>query len=437
MIFITPIIIILFSVFLIYKLDFFRSTNLSSRFLLAIFGLKLLAGLFLFLIYSYYYPERNTGDTFKYFDDGKIIFQAFDKSISDGLKMLTGINSEEDHLKKYYFAMSNWYKPYDYSAYNDNRLIIRINAFIFFISRGNFHVHSIIFNFLAFTGLTAIFKILKNTTQHKKLLASFILLSPSVLLWSSGVLKESILLFAFGMFLYFFFEFLRNKKILHLIFCFLFIFILSLSKIYVLLAIVPSLIAFYISLSAIKIRPVYIFIGVHLCILLFMFGAKYLSPALDIPSAIVQKQQDFYNVATSSKAESVIATTKITPQLFSFIKATPEAILNSLFRPFWWDVKKIIMLPNAIESSALLLCMILMMLFPKKPETETLPILLVCIFFSFTLAVLIGMTTPVIGAIVRYKIPFMPFLLTTILICTDTEKLKMNLSPSSKKYLHE
>jgi hypothetical protein len=48
------------------------------------------------------------------------------------------------------------------------------------------------------------------------------------------------------------------------------------------------------------------------------------------------------------------------------------------------------------------------------------------------LFVLIGFTTPVIGSIVRYKTPAMPFLLMVILLLIDTKKLLNKFTSLSK-----
>jgi hypothetical protein len=48
-------------------------------------------------------------------------------------------------------------------------------------------------------------------------------------------------------------------------------------------------------------------------------------------------------------------------------------------------------------------------------------------FFTLTLGALIGWVTPVLGAIVRYKIPLLPFLLIIPIYYMDTEKLPQQL----------
>ena len=43
--------------------------------------------------------------------------------------------------------------------------------------------------------------------------------------------------------------------------------------------------------------------------------------------------------------------------------------------------------------------------------------------FSLFLLTIIGLTTPILGAIVRYKIPALPFLILVALLFLDVQKL--------------
>jgi len=52
-------------------MEFFSIEGLSRKEISAIFILKIIAGVVLYLIYTYYYTDRKSADIFKYFDDGK------------------------------------------------------------------------------------------------------------------------------------------------------------------------------------------------------------------------------------------------------------------------------------------------------------------------------------------------------------------------------
>ena len=76
----------------------------------------------------------------------------------------------------------------------------------------------------------------------------------------------------------------------------------------------------------------------------------------------------------------------------------------------------------------------LRVLFFKKPSAETKKMVLFCFSFTLFLSAVIGMVTPVLGAIVRYKVPLLPFFVIGFLLLLDKEKL-VNKFPFLKKYL--
>jgi hypothetical protein len=57
--------------------------------------------------------------------------------------------------------------------------------------------------------------------------------------------------------------------------------------------------------------------------------------------------------------------------------------------------------------------------FQKK---ETNPLLLTAVYFTITLGALIGWVTPIVGAIVRYKIPLLPFFIIIPIYYTQFNK---------------
>src|SRR3954470_13055434 len=60
----------------IYKLKFFQLEGLGKWTPSLFFLLKIIAGIALWLVYTYYYTDRSTSDIWKYFDDGKVMFGA-------------------------------------------------------------------------------------------------------------------------------------------------------------------------------------------------------------------------------------------------------------------------------------------------------------------------------------------------------------------------
>jgi hypothetical protein len=188
-----------FLLILIDKIPFFKNSGFQRYSLWLAFLIKVGCGLMVYIIYAFYYGNRIESDTFKYFDDSYYMYEALYNKPVDFFKMIFGIQCEGEYFDlNYYNKMNNWYRVYENSLYNDNRLIIRVNAVLRIFSFGNYHVHSIILNFIAFTGSIGLTRFFLHFIKSKWKVYIAVFLVPSVIFWSSGILKESLLLFAMG-----------------------------------------------------------------------------------------------------------------------------------------------------------------------------------------------------------------------------------------------
>ncbi len=425
-----PLFYLLFLLALIGKLHYFKNSGFSSLSLSFAFILKVFAGFFVYVIYSQYYPNRLEADTFRYFDDSKIMFESIQHSPLDFLKMLTGIgcNTEEFNIE-YFNRMYNWFRPYDDGLFNDNRLIIRINAFIRIFSFGNYHVHSIFFNFLSFLGLVELGKFFLKQRFSKGAVYFVLFLIPSFVFWSSGILKETILVAILGVFLHQLYRVSVEKynplAILIVLTCF---FLLAILKIYVLVSFVP-LVVFLL----VRNQPWPIFGNTYfpLVFSLVLFSIFSLFPlGIDPIKIIVTKQHNFIALAEFLDAQSKIDIPYLRENIGSFLSATPSAFVNTLLRPFPWDIHSVIILLPFLEN-VLFILLIGMILYTRKTmldsfiDKKMVFQFMVVVVFLF---IIIGLTTPVIGAIVRYKVPALPFLYLVVV-----EQIHFNaLRPLSK-----
>ena len=341
------------------------------------------------------------------------------------VQMVLGINTDASYLTPYYKQMWNWYKPWAAATYHNNRIIIQFNALVYLFSFGYYNVHTVFMCFLSLIGLTGIYKtffpLLKNKSKE---LAFAVFLIPSVLFWGSGVLKEGIILFALGMLIYNLYQFLFCK--ISSIGFFWIVFsatILALTKIYVFAAFFPSV----LSLILLKITGnQYMFLkfaGVHLLIFILVVNMYRLNPNWDVMNVLQHKQWSFITMAKKGNAGSFISTKILEPNTVSLLKNAPEAIVNTLFRPHLFESKSLFMLMSALENMFLIILIFASFLFFKKPNKENLPLLYTSVFFVLTLSLLIGIVNPVLGSIVRFRIPLLPFYAIIFLLLLDKEKL--------------
>ena len=496
---------IAFFLFLINKMNFFRIGNIPIRWFQGAFVLKVLSGFLLYLIYTYYYSDRSTSDIWKYYDDAMVMYSTLHQAPADFFKMLFGIGNNTPHFEQYYDQMNHWYRPYGSSVANDTHTIIRFNAFVRLFSLGHYNVHSMVVNFLGLVGLTGILHFLKQMDPNKeRWFFAGVFLMPGMMFWASGVLKEPLLLFGLGLFLFGVMKLTNDgfsvKSVIIVLFS---LFFLLTVKSYALAAIGLGLIAWILSRNFNSIHPVVWFAGVFLLGFVGLIGLDKVAPEKSLFKRMAQRQYEFYQLAGGGtyikttandtlyigaenhkdlefisdrkelrisdavnavywkdakkesatsislesgenyqvlldygKTGSTIDIPILEPNAWSMLKAVPMALINATFRPYPWMIRSPFMALSGLENMMILVLLILAV-FKFQAEVLRNPIFWVSISFALIIIVLTGLVTPVVGAIVRYKVPALPFLVCSIVAVINTasiERYALDKFPVLKKY---
>jgi hypothetical protein len=111
---------------------------------------------------------------------------------------------------------------------------------------------------------------------------------------------------------------------------------------------------------------------------------------------------------------SAISIPRLDGTVLSTLKAMPMALVNALFRPFPQDVTSPLML-IAIGENLLLMLLLVLALARMDKALLTQPLFWLCVSFAIVILILTVLVTPVVGAIVRYKVPALPFIVAAIL----------------------
>lgn len=144
------------------------------------------------------------------------------------------------------------------------------------------------------------------------------------------------------------------------------------------------------------------------------------------------KETEYRLLLDYGKTGSTIEIQKLEPNILSFLKATPKALYNTYFRPFFFESFSPFILMAGFENLFIILLTIVAIIFAdKKILTEKL--FWLCVFFTIVIFALTGLITPVIGAIVRYKIAALPLLLIALFMLIDKDKLITKL-PFLKRF---
>lgn len=488
-------------------MKFFECDGLSRLALSGIFVLKIIFGVALSLIYTYYYTDRSTADIFKFFDASEIMYNVFWEKPGDFFRLLFGVQNDNMYFEQNYNTyMMNWTPKYNSNFAHETHTMIRFNTVLRFISFGYYNVHTVFMCFISLTGLTAIYKTFAPFLANKKTeLAVVIFLIPAVLFWSSGVLKEGLMFFGLGMLIHYFHRLSEKgvslKAILWI--CFAAI-LLRYTKLYLLIAILPCLVAvFWVTRSSYKhviIKYGIVFIG----FVVLGLNVHRIYPSPKPLETLATKQKNFINVAKGGaylqrntglltdtiyigpndmncikelrqekfgqfityvrlkagceyqviRGEHFIASgvvdekdtltylmfaklgnpgsaikiEKLSPELSSFIKHIPGAIRNTWLRPYLWEAKSPLLLVAALENILIMLICMVCVIFMKRLRSVEINLLCFSLTFVFTISTLIGLITPILGAINRYRVPVLPFLLITFLLLLNKEKLIRKLA---------
>jgi len=409
---------------------FFSDSGITTTQLWLLFSVKLIIGFGLTWIYTAYYTNRLEADIFKYFDDSEVLYNSLFSDPTDFFKMLFGYKNDNEYFfNTYYVEMNNWDHVYKSSTYNDARTIIRLNAIIRLFSLGNIHIHTLFFTALSMIGFTGIFRSFKDFFSNKKgALIIAVFLIPSVIFWSSGALKESILIFGMGILIYALKQLTEQRINIKLLTLFILSFnLLFLIKFYVLLALLPCVMGYFITIKFQIKYPFIIYSSVVVVLSVFAFNSRGIPPHFDFVEILITKQKDFIRLALITEPGSRFELTKLEPTFFRIAQAVPEAIANCFIRPLITKGNRLVFLPSIIENT-LILALIILSFFSGlkrkvKLTVETKNIFWFSVFFTLILFTIIGLTTPVSGALVRYKIPALPFLGMAILTFLNIDYL--------------
>jgi hypothetical protein len=428
--------------FALNKLSVFKHSGLKQSFLFSLFILKLLAGTFLILIYTYYYPDRQTADIYKYYDDAVVIHSAVYQDPSAYLELVTGINGESNQCKPYLDQMSNW-APHseqwlayaqtgDYNFFMSNRLITRIHAVLIPFSQGFIYTHGIFFNLFSMLGLVLFYRLLQEKLKPNTIAWLLFCVIPSTLLWCSGLLKDCLVFSAVCIFLYALFLDKSALKLPQRLLILLFmIAILLYTKFYVMAALTVPVIWVlsekYLFNNNRKRSFVFLFV--------FAFGLLISPLGNKLAEVFSGKREEALKAAVFGDAKNQCFYHNIDPTIGAIIQEVPKSLYQAFCFPLPWQSNgsPFILLASLENLLPILLITLLLLGVDRRKHLTSLEIGL--LLYVLSLAFIIGFTTPVTGGLVRYKTAFFPFAL--LLIANRSEWITRLQNNKSIKRLNQ
>jgi hypothetical protein len=149
-----------------------------------------------------------------------------------------------------------------------------------------------------------------------------------------------------------------------------------------------------------------------------VFGSYLGEYSLDqILQKAVKTQQDLVREAYGTNSYNI---GEFDPTVAGILSKVPAALNLALFRPFIWDARNPVMILSGLENLFMLGFSIYILLnirfFTLIKSLFGNPLLIFAFLFALFFAFSVGLTTANYGALVRLKIPCIPFYLSSLFI---------------------
>ncbi len=386
---------------------------------------RIFGGLFFALIYVYNYGG---GDTINYWHSAKCLINLSKENFNAFFHIMGG-SMDLKYLSA--FTPQTGYPLYrhDVHAFMVNKLMV---PFVF-LGAKRFLLSTLVVSFFMYLLVYRFYRFLKGLyPAYTKEIAIAILFVPSVVFWSSGILKDS-LTFAFSLLTVVALYHLLIKPqrwLKYLIFLMISAYVILNIKPYIFYALFAAFGVWLLVSYTNRIQSSFLrffvmpFLGLlFVAVGLFAFsrmgesvGGYYSDmDSMAKQAAVIQNdlKQDYYGGNTFDIGD-------FEPTPSGMLKKSPKAITAGLYRPFLWESRNILMLLSGLENIVLLLLSLYIIIrvgiFKFIKQLLSDPFLMFCLVFSVILAFFIGLTTSNFGSLVRYRIPLLPFFVFMLLI---------------------
>lgn len=392
---------------------------------------KLIGAGFFCFIYTYYYKG---GDTVVYWESARAFSNLLWQDPVAFAKVYFGSNSPENF---YCFNSKTGY-PWLY-MYNDTRtlLVIKLTTPLVLVATNSFLLSTFLLSVISFSGLWRLYRVFCRyyPDLHWELAVSILFL-PSVIFWGSGILKDTITLSATGWFIssFYFLFIVKEKRGKNAIFIIIAFYIILSIKPYILLALVPGLIIwyFYGSISSIQM-PLFRYLMIPF-ILLFSTGIGFVALTVLTDFNIDQLLNDAVVKQSDLKRDEYqgysfdIGT--YDASLAGALSVAPAAMIAGLFRPLIWEARSVVTLISGLENFLFFMIAIFVLLQTRVVGVFKLmfehPLVMFCLLYSIVFSLIVGLSTSNFGALVRFKIAFLPMFLSALIIMLKFSGSKKN-----------
>jgi hypothetical protein len=400
---IAQIILLLLAARHFWKKDF---TDLKKYFWPAL-SIKIAAGIGVGLLYMRYYL---TGDTLAYFDDGKLLSALARDNISSYLNFLWNSSLPSEISLRMVAPRAIFF--------------VKIVSFFNLLTGDNYWLIATWFSVISFSASWFLVKRIQQFIPRITIPAVIaFLFFPSVVFWTSGLIKESLacacMFFLTGVLLEAWFE--RAVSVRESLLAIPAILLLWTLKYYYAAIFIPVILACiayrFVLQPLIKPRNLAmemlwfaLTFAVPLVLISFTRPNFYMDRFLQV---IVSNNLAYNQVSVPSDC---IQFYKLSSDVGSMLTNSPLALISGLFRPFIFEATNPFQVIAGVENLIVFIfamaCLLNIKQFARSPH-RTL-IMGLCIYVG-VLCIFITLSTPNFGTLSRYRVGFIPYFLMIVL----------------------
>ena len=401
------------------------------------------------LVYAVYYIAIvEGGDTLAYWDGALKLNNLFWK---DSYMYFAEMIKKPDLYTMYFshYDIETGFPPLWIYREPESWFISKILSLFTFFTFKSYLVTTFVLAYITSIASWKLFELVDSfKLNSEKNIAIAIVLIPSVSFWCTGINKDMIVFFCSIMIIYNAFQILsldKKTELKNFLWIGFYVFILSHIRDFMISTIGVALIFTYSARIANKYREkrgafYFIrFMSLVVGVLFFVYEGDSITQSEKLEEAAVI-QKDFAINETYEGSKYDLGITDFSSE--GMLNAFPVAVIAGFYRPFIWEALKVTLILNGLEGAFYLYLTYLFFrrgVFSKINLIRKHEFFIFAFFFSVLLAYMAGATSGLLGVLVRFKAPLIPFLV--LLLTIDVSLKEKNqvkiMEIKSRKELEE
>lgn len=397
---------------LLYKQSW---AQILKPYLLPALGLKLVCGVLLGVLYFHYYGE---GDTITYFNASQKLTKLAHEDVGAYLSLLLFNEFPSEAFR----ATVPFTRFADFS---NSFFLLKIISLFNLLTGSSYYLIGLYFSLFSFWGmakLASTFSIVFPDTKKAAIVA--LLFFPSVVFWSSGLLKDAVMMGSMCWVIAFVLQQAHGQKrtivtwLLLPLQLYLFVKIKIFFAVLLLLLLGCYLFIMWLSLTIKSLQTIKVqLLALGGFLVLASVIVWQMSGIFSVEFILHHLIKTYDGLLALSLGGPHLNYSSLEPTISSIVVNAPKAFFSAIYRPFIGESSEPLYLLLGLENLLLLLLTIMSVVaaFSKAWLQHIQLWHVVLLLFIVASAIVIGISTPNFGTLSRYCIIFLPFLVYLLL----------------------